>query len=355
MKASRKLSTLALLLTAAMLFTLVFTACTKANTPAEPTEPKADTTAADTTPEQTDETSDTESTDSIYIAAFSKGFQHKFYVSEQEGMQAACDEYGATLTFEAPDASNQNINAQIELIEAALGRNPSALLIASFDATAIAPTIEQATEQGVAVFTFDNTSNSDKIVGHYGTDCKAAGALAAEKMAEAIGYEGEVAIVSIDQVSNGPVDRRDGFVEYMEANCPNIKIVDIQYNADDALKSLDICTSYLLNYENLKGIYACSQSCSEGMIQAIEEQDRVGDVVLIGFDSGAIMQNAVRNGTMLGAITQDPYMMGYLSAKAACEYVLNGVVPEEVINDSGSVFYTKDNIDTPEVQKMLYE
>ncbi|MGI6176556.1 MAG: ABC transporter substrate-binding protein [Christensenellales bacterium] len=292
--------------------------------------------------------------DDIYIAAFSKGYQHVFWVRIQEGMQEACDEYGARMTYEAPD-EGQNVDVQVEQIEAALGRNPDAILIASVDAKAIVPAIEAANAQGVPVFTFDSDSESKLIKAFYGTGNYAGGQLAAENMAKFIQGKGKVAIVANDQTSNSIVERRDGFMDYMEENHPDIEIVDIQYNDDDSFKSTEICTTFLLTHDDLAGIYGCGQSSSEGMVTAVNEQGMSGEVVCVGFDSGNLLLNAVKDGTLTGAVTQNPYNMGYICAKGALEYVVDGKEPAQYFNDSGSAFYTKDNIDSEEIQGMVYE
>jgi ribose transport system substrate-binding protein len=57
----------------------------------------------------------------------------------------------------------------------------------------------------------------------------AAAGLAADKMAELIGKEGDVAVIVHDQTSRTGIDRRDGFLNQMKAKYPKIKVVSVQY------------------------------------------------------------------------------------------------------------------------------
>ena len=50
--------------------------------------------------------------------------------------------------------------------------------------------------------------------------------MAADKMAELIGGEGEVAIIAHDQTSRTGIDRAKGFTDQITAKYPNITIVD---------------------------------------------------------------------------------------------------------------------------------
>ena len=74
---------------------------------------------------------------------------------------------------------------------------------------------------------------------------------------------------------------------------------------------------------------------------------------MIGFDSGKAQTDAIRDGLMAGAITQDPIKMGYETVKAAVA-AINGEELEPVI-DSGYYWYDKTNIDDEDIAAVLYE
>jgi ribose transport system substrate-binding protein len=77
---------------------------------------------------------------------------------------------------------------------------------------------------------------------------------AAEKMAEAIGGSGEVAVTVHDQTSRTGIDRRDGFLNRIKEKYPNIKIVSVQYGGGDHLKSAEIAKAMIQANPNLKGL-----------------------------------------------------------------------------------------------------
>ncbi len=60
----------------------------------------------------------------------------------------------------------------------------------------------------------------------------------------------------------------------------------------------------------------------------------------------------MRNGWFVGSVTQDPYMIGYLAVELAVK-AANG---EEVADvDTGAQWYTKDNIDEPNIALLVYD
>ncbi|KHF41667.1 ABC transporter substrate-binding protein [Halalkalibacter okhensis] len=290
--------------------------------------------------------------DELFIPIVSKGFQHQFWQAVRKGAEQAAEEYGAVITFEGPE-SEANVDRQIDMLRAALDNKPDAIGFAALDSQASIPLLQQAQDNDIPIVAFDSGVDSDIPVATASTDNKAAAALAAEKMAELIGGEGQVALVVHDQTSITGVDRRDGFVEYMEENHPNIEIVDIQYGGGDHLQSTDLAKAILLAYPDLKGFYGANEGSAIGLVNAVTELNKQGEVVIIGFDSGALQIEAIKNGVMAGAITQNPIGIGYETVKAAV-LAANGESVEGSI-DTGFLWYDQDNIDDEEIQAVLYE
>jgi len=63
--------------------------------------------------------------------------------------------------------------------------------------------------------------------------------------------------------------------------------------------------------------------------------------------------DAIRDGLMIGAITQNPVGIGYETVKAAVEALDGTDLPETI--DTGYYWYDASNIDDEEIQAVLYE
>ncbi|NMA76120.1 MAG: ABC transporter substrate-binding protein [Actinomycetales bacterium] len=286
------------------------------------------------------------------IALVSKGFQHQFWQAVQQGAQEAADEHGVSITFDGPAAETE-IDTQLQMLQAAIDRGPDAICFAALDPEACVPMYTTAESAGIPVVEFDAGCNSEYSQNLAATDNKAAGAIAAEHLAEAIGGEGQVGIVGHSQINSTGVDRRDGFVEFLEENHPDIEIVDIQYGDGDHLKSADIAKA-MIGANDLAGLYGTNEGSAIGIVNAAQELGLTGeDVKIVGFDSGAAQQEAIREGNMLGAVTQDPISIGRLTVEAAIA-VVNGEEVEE-FTDTGSYWFDAENIDSDEIQQMIYE
>ncbi|WP_112135765.1 ABC transporter substrate-binding protein [Glycomyces dulcitolivorans] len=290
--------------------------------------------------------------DKPYIALVSKGFQHQFWQAVQDGAEQAAAEFDVEITFEGPDSESE-VAQQIDMLQTALDRDPDAIGFAALDSQASVPLMTEAESRGIPVVAFDSGVDSDVPVTTASTDNLAAAALAAEHMVELIGGAGKVALVVHDQTSVTGVERRDGFVEYIEQNAPGVEIVDIQYGAGDQLESTNIATAIIEGNPDLAGIYGANEGSAIGVVNAVQELDRVGEIVVIGFDSGQAQIDAIMNGVMAGAITQNPVGIGYETVKAAVAAINGEDLPETI--DTGFYWYDTTNIDDPEIQEVLYE
>jgi len=289
----------------------------------------------------------------MYIALVSKGFQHQFWQAVKKGAEQKAEELGVEITFEGPAAETE-IAQQLEMLTTAIDKNPDAIAYAALDPEACVAPLEQAKSKEIPVVYFDAPCNGDVGLSLSATDSKVAGALAAEHMAELIGGEGEVGIVGHSQINSTGVERRDGFVEKIEADYPDIEIVDIQYGDGDHLKSADIAKAMIAAHPDLKGIYGTNEGSAIGVVNAVGELGlEKGKLTIIGFDSGAAQIEAIKNGTMAGAITQDPIGIGEQVVQAAFD-AANGDDVEEFY-DTGSYWYDAENMEDEDIAAVLYE
>lgn len=307
---------------------------------------------ADNDVDNTGDDAASDSGEQPYVALVSKGFQHQFWQAVQQGAEEAAEEFDVEITFEGPDSESE-VAQQIDMLQTAMDRNPDALGFAALDSEAAAPFMDEAADRDIPVIAFDSGVDSDVPLATAATDNRAAAALAAEKMVELTGGEGEIALVVHDQTSVTGIERRDGFVDYIEENAPDMEIVAIQYGGGDHLESTNVATAIMQGNPDLVGIYGSNEGSAIGVVNAVNELGRSEDLTVIGFDSGQAQIDAIRDGTMAGAITQNPVGIGYETVKAAVMAINGEDVPETI--DTGFFWYDQDNIDDEEIQAVLYE
>ncbi|MGP4115235.1 ABC transporter substrate-binding protein [Streptomyces sp. 4N509B] len=285
------------------------------------------------------------------IAIVSKGFQHQFWQAVKQGAEEEAEARGARITFVGP-ATEADVEEQMNMLTNELAKSPDAIGFAALDSQAAEPLLQQARSQEIPVIAFDSGVDSDVPLTTVATDNRAAAALAAEHLAEAVGGEGKVALVVHDQTSLSGKDRRDGFMDWMAENAPGITVLEPQYGGGDQLESANITKSIIQANPDLAGIYAANEGSAIGVINGVRESGRDG-IAIAGFDSGQAQIDAITSGEMVGAVTQDPVDMGRQLVDAALKAIDGEQLPERI--DTAFYWYTSENIDDPEIQAALYE
>src|SRR5271169_1401753 len=288
--------------------------------------------------------------DEAYIPLISKGFQHQFWQAVKAGAEEQAKADNVKITFEGPETEAM-VDKQVDMLSAALAKKPQALGIAALDSKAAIPLLKKAQSEKIPVIAFDSGVDSDIPLTTCTTNNVAAAALAADKMAEAIGSAGEVAVIVHDQTSRTGIDRRDGFLARMKEKYPNIKIVSVQYGGGDHLKSAEIAKAMIQANPKLKGIFGANEGSAEGAAIGVKESGK--KLVLIGFDAGKEQKDAIRSGLMAGAITQNPIGIGKCVVDSAVKALKGEKLPKVI--DTGFYWYDKTNIDDPKIAPLLYD
>jgi ribose transport system substrate-binding protein len=290
------------------------------------------------------------SAEEVYIPLISKGFQHQFWQAVKAGADQAGKDLNVKVTFEGPETEAM-VDKQIDMLSAALSKKPNAIGFAALDSKAAIPLLKKAQAAKIPVIAFDSGVDSDIPLSTATTDNVAASALAADKMAELIGGEGDVAVIVHDQTSRTGIDRRDGFLNQMKNKYPKIKVVSVQYGQGDQLKSTEIAKTVLQANPNLKGYFGANEGSIIGVLNAAKETKR--KLVIIGYDSGKQQKAAIADGSQAGAITQNPVGIGYKTVEAAVK-ALKGEKLEKII-DTGFYWYDKSNMNDPKIAAVLYD
>lgn len=316
-----------------------------------------------------------------HIEVVSKGFQVDFWQQVNRGCNDAGKEFGATVRFVGP-ASEANIAEQIEQLSNAVNKKPDAICFAPLSPQSSMDLIYQAGDAGIPVVTFDSDIHEDTggaVRAFVATDNKQAGGVAAEEMFKAIGPKLvnasqpiHIGVLSQDTTSESVADRTIGFitrmielcgaentsveghVKYEKRNAGAKVILNVGIPAETTDSQMNTVVQTIFNKPNLAGAYASNEFAAKGMVNVDESLGILGPgkVVGIGFDSGIVQVSAVRDRTLYGSITQDPYMIGYSSVKTAIE----ATEGKKVENISVPFhFYTAANMDRPEIKACLYE
>ncbi|MHA6512807.1 substrate-binding domain-containing protein [Tessaracoccus sp. Z1128] len=286
----------------------------------------------------------------IRVALIAKGTSD-YWTLAKDGAMAAGEDLGAEVSFNAPDTENEG-DKQLNQLQAAINDQPDGVGIAPQDgAQDGAPAIvEAAAEAGIPTVVFDTPLKStDAAIATIASDNPGIGAQAAEELSKLIGGKGKVAMITNGE-SGTAAARRDGFTEWLEANAPDIEVVDIQNGESDQAKSSDKAQAILQANPDLAGFAGTSDF---GTIAIADQVAAMGmDTKVVGIDAPPDVLTLLSEGKVTGVVAQNPYDMGYQTVKLLVE-AAQGTQPSEKSIISESVWVTKDNMNDDDIKKII--
>jgi ribose transport system substrate-binding protein len=183
------------------------------------------------------------------------------------------------------------------------------------------------------------------------TDNYAGGQMAARRMGELLKGKGVVAIIAVAPGSASTLDREKGFQDTLAKEFPGIRVADLQYGMSDRARSLAVAEDLLTAHSDLTGIFASNESSTVGASQAIKARSLAGKIQLVGFDSSTSLVEDLKAGVIDSLVVQNPYRMGYEGVKTLVDHLAGRTPPRRI--DSGAVLVKRDELNKPEIQKLL--
>jgi ribose transport system substrate-binding protein len=287
----------------------------------------------------------------LTIAVVPKGIAQSFWLSVKQGAEDAGREAGVTIEWNGP-AEETDVDGQIRIIQNYITKRVSAIVMAACDAKGLVPYVKQAQEAGIPVITIDSGLAEDVSTAFLATDNRKGGEVAADALSEVLGGKGKVGIIPFVKGAGSSDDRENGFKAGL-AKHPGLDLGGrILYSNAKVDEALDKAKSMMTSTPDLAGIFAANQSGSEGTIEAVKQAGKAGKVKLVCYDASDKEIAALKEGVVSALIVQNPYRMGFDGVKTALKAVQKEKIDSKFI-DTGVTKVTKENLDSPEIQKLL--
>lgn len=218
-----------------------------------------------------------------YISVIGKTENSSYWQQVAAGVQQAADDINEKLGYSGSDAvrvlfnapaDSEDIDEQVNILDEEMARYPDVIAIASIDENASEVQFDLAIANGISIVAFDSGNSYQGIQCTCMTNNTKAAAMGAEKLCEAIGESGEVALIVPDSVSGNAKDRVSAFQQEISENHPGVSIAETIYmDQIDELKRAAAAEQLGVSAEELTTWTAEAA----GEQTAIEEAETVAD------------------------------------------------------------------------------
>ncbi|WP_417258719.1 ABC transporter substrate-binding protein [Celeribacter sp.] len=288
------------------------------------------------------------------IAVIVKTTNSNYWQNVHKGAEAAiADHSDYTISFDGP-ASESAVADEVNMVENAINRGVSGIVLAPSDPEALVPSVKRAYEAGIPVIIIDSAlaeGGNGYFQAFLSTDNCAAGEAVAQRMIEKAGDSGKIAVMSYVPGVGSEIGRVGCFKDYISEHS-NLEVVNTFYSQSQMAKALDQTTDVLSANPDLVGIFGANEPTAVGMGRAIVQAGKAGSIVALGFDGNEDLQQFIKDGVLEATAVQGSFQMGEMGVDTVVDLLSGKEVPDFV--DTGVVLVDKDNIDTPVAQNVLY-
>ena len=155
------------------------------------------------------------------------------------------------------------------------------------------------------------------------------GKVLAKKMkALAWDKQGTVGIIAIPQKRANGKARTEGFMKAMRES--NIKGAGLLQQVDFSYKeTYNYAMKLIKENPNLRAIWLQGSDRYKGALDAIKDSHKIGEVLLVCFDSEPEFLEMIPSGMLVGAAMQQPYLMGQKAVESMDDYLHGKKVQKE--------------------------
>lgn len=273
-------------------------------------------TGCSSTPADTDGGSGDGGDANLAVTFLPKNLGNPYFDTSNGGGEEAVEEFGGT--FEEVGPTEASPTAQVSYIQTAAQQGVGALVISANDPEALCDSLDEARDAGVKIVTFDSDTNPD-CRDLFINQATAEGIAKAQVdlITEQIGDAGQVAVLS----ASANATNQNAWIELMEAdleaNHPDVELVEVVYGDDDDQTSFDKTAALLQTYPELKGIISPTTVGVAAAARYLSTSEYKGKVALTGLGTPNQMREYVEDGTVTAFALWNPADLGYLAAFAA--------------------------------------
>ena len=278
---------------------------------------------------------DTSKTDKPRVALIMKSLANEFFSTMASGAEAHQKDNADTYDLVVNGIKDErDISRQVALVEEMAASGVDAIVIAPADSQALIPALRRARKTGIVIVNIDNKLDAEVLArerlmipfvgpnNHAGA--KAVGDFLAVSLAKGDG----VAILEGLQTSENGRARKAGFEEAM--NAAGVSIIDSQSAQWEMSKANQVASSMLSEHAEIKAILAANDNMAMGAIAAAKSVGRSDDLLIVGFDNIAAVQDAIRDGKVLATADQHGDQLAVFGIETALKMIEN---PNAAVED----------------------
>lgn len=236
-----------------------------------------------------------------------------------------------------------NLNNQVSQLQDVIQRQVEGIVLVPASSDGTVPAVEQAIAAGIPVVNDGIATHSDKVTGFVGEPSYVMTELLAAYVADALGGEGKVAMLSGPSGLDLTKFRVDGFKDYLSKY--KIEVVAEKFTSTASVEALNTMQDFLQAHPDLNAIYTFNGPIAIGVVQALRAANKQpGDVIVVTTDMEPETERLIEDGWIQATVVSQPVTMAALSVQRAIEAAEGKEIPKETLTQASMI--TKSTLET---------
>jgi len=243
-------------------------------------------------------------------------------------------------TIECEFAVKMEPVALARKLHACTGQGIDAVVFQALEDPRVSQAVTELSQAGIPCVTVLSDMERAEVIGHVGTNNRAAGRTAGLMMGHMSRIAGEILIVTSGDLYRAHEAREMGFRAVIRNQFPQLKIATSLIGRDDSEQIREIVSLALEQHSDVVGIYNIGAG-NEGIAKALNNAGLANEIVFIGHNLTPKTHNYLLEGTMNTVIHQNlqataNYTIEYLIACLTRQATQPNIVPVEIITRENS-------------------
>lgn len=272
------------------------------------------------------------------------GFVQYFTSAMYEYQATKAPDINMEVVFADDDASKQ-----FSQVETFVSKKVDAIIMQPVDKVQCAAAVDLAYEAGIPLITINTITDSPNNTAHVGCDDVQSGMLQMQRMIDVCGENAKVGYVDATLGHSAQVQRSEGYQKVLAEN-PGVELVVHDTGNWSPEESMRLVENWIQSGKEFDAILCMADCQLTGVITAVENAGKIGEIKLAGMDCDPVVMQAIRDGKVDCSIWQDGLAQGEMALETAIKAAKGEPVSDIIIDYE---VCTKENIE--KYEKMAEE
>ena len=289
------------------------------------------------------------------IAVIPKSTTHLFWRAIEAGAREGAKEAGVEMIWKG-SLREDDPAQQIQIVQQFVSEGVGGIVLAPIDETALRGPVAAAMQKGIPVVIMDSALKGEPLrdfVCTVSSNNHRAGEMAGEHLGKLLDGKGKVVLFRFRGGSASTSQRETGFLEAIK-KFPDIQVIlDDRYSGWSISEAQSTASAMLDKLKEADGIFSSNEPSTLGILFALKQNNLAGSKKFVGFDTSPALVEGLKRGEIQALVAQNPKKMGREAVKALVAKMKGETV--NAIIDTGAAVVTKENLETPEIQALLFQ